>query len=209
MDFEKLFKAQKELDSRIEKGKSLTWTEKITYKFLALRVELGELANEWRGFKYWSENRNPRTKCPECKGTGYCHYFGFADPLQPCDYCNGYPEKVNPLLEEYVDCLHFILGIGNDLEFNNPFRPGTIIPAETAVAFNSLFRIISTLQYSVERSRDYGVDSVYRYAAFSDYETLLFTFIELGKQLGFNWKQVEEAYYIKNEINHERQSNGY
>jgi len=34
-------------------------------------------------------------------------------------------------------------------------------------------------------------------------------FIGLGEMLGFSWKQVEDAYYAKNKINHERQDAGY
>ena len=34
-------------------------------------------------------------------------------------------------------------------------------------------------------------------------------YLNIGKMLGFNWKQIEEAYIRKNEINHQRQDNGY
>lgn len=34
-------------------------------------------------------------------------------------------------------------------------------------------------------------------------------FLELGLELGFTFAQIENAYYAKNRINHERQDNGY
>lgn len=34
-------------------------------------------------------------------------------------------------------------------------------------------------------------------------------FIGLGEMLGFTWEQVEDAYYAKNKVNHERQNAGY
>lgn len=34
-------------------------------------------------------------------------------------------------------------------------------------------------------------------------------YIGLGEMLGFTWDQIEEAYYAKNKVNHERQNTGY
>src|SRR5699024_12342750 len=34
-------------------------------------------------------------------------------------------------------------------------------------------------------------------------------FLKLGEMLGFTWEQIEESYFAKNKINHERQANGY
>ena len=52
MDLLQLFKLQK-LDDRI--AKNMTYNRKIVKrKMLALLVEIGELANETRCFKYWS-----------------------------------------------------------------------------------------------------------------------------------------------------------
>ena len=62
-------------------------------------MEIGELANEWRGFKFWSKDQEPRSKEPlTARGKPY----------------------YNPLLEEYADVLHFICNyktvIENDKE---------------------------------------------------------------------------------------------
>src|SRR5690625_439798 len=100
MNLEKLFQAQKELDDRIIKEKGLQGQDLLDKKILALLVELGELAQNWRGFKIWSEDQEPRNYCMACE-----------IPEVEAHDCH------NPLLEEYVDCLHFILSIGLEMDF--------------------------------------------------------------------------------------------
>ncbi|MEH7106564.1 dUTP diphosphatase, partial [Bacillus sp. JJ1764] len=51
---EKLFQMQKALDSHIEQKHQLQNEDLFSRKVLALLVELGELANEARSFKFWS-----------------------------------------------------------------------------------------------------------------------------------------------------------
>lgn len=66
MNLEKLFQMQKELDARILAEHPVQEGEnRLAKKILALLVELGELANEWRGFKYWSNDQKPRTRMLE------------------------------------------------------------------------------------------------------------------------------------------------
>lgn len=53
IDWQKLFSMQRELDERIIVEHQLTGTYFLE-RLLALQVEVGELANETRCFKYWS-----------------------------------------------------------------------------------------------------------------------------------------------------------
>lgn len=53
MELSKLFTMQRELDAYIQNNR-LEQTEVFQEKGLALLVELGELANETRSFKFWS-----------------------------------------------------------------------------------------------------------------------------------------------------------
>lgn len=76
MNLAKLFQLQENLDERIRKEHGLQGESLISKKVLALQVELAELANETRCFKFWS---NKKASAKEI------------------------------ILEEYVDCLHFIL----------------------------------------------------------------------------------------------------
>ena len=62
MDLSKLFDMQRELDERIEKQHPRQPDDRRIYsKLLALLVEIGELANETRCFKFWS-NKGPSSK---------------------------------------------------------------------------------------------------------------------------------------------------
>src|SRR5690625_2941081 len=108
MNLSKLFPIQKKLDDRIVKEKGLEGQDLLDEKILALQVELGELANEWRGFKFWSEDQSPNIiYCHACNGYGY-----FDSTYQEaCGYCHATGIQESPLLEEYVDCLHFMLSI--------------------------------------------------------------------------------------------------
>ncbi|OQP08284.1 dUTP diphosphatase, partial [Geobacillus thermoleovorans] len=61
MKLQKLFEAQRELDEHIDKIHPREKT-RLEEKILALQTELGEIANEWRQFKFWSNDREPRTE---------------------------------------------------------------------------------------------------------------------------------------------------
>lgn len=54
VNLHKLFQMQAQLDNRIEKEHQLQHVPLLDKKILSLLVELGELANETRCFKFWS-----------------------------------------------------------------------------------------------------------------------------------------------------------
>src|SRR5690625_4117951 len=202
MNLEKLFKIQAELDKRILDKHNLHGEDLLDKKILALQVERGELANEWRGFKFWSEDQKARTEtqCHACEGKGF---FDFTTPFsnehftEECEYCGGtgIQENKNPLLEEYVDCLHFILTIGNDIGIKLKGElPSSLVNYTTLDSFNNIF-------YYVARFSELKTSLLYK--------NFLITFVHLGKRLGFTWEQIEQAYLEKNKINHARQENGY
>lgn len=58
MDWSNLFTMQQKLDEYIQKKQSLEGEDLFEQKVLALIVELSELANETRSFKFWSTNQN-------------------------------------------------------------------------------------------------------------------------------------------------------
>lgn len=218
MNLSKLFDMQRELDKKIIEEKNIGDMDRLPYLILALQVELGECANEWRGFKYWSKDRESRSlihrNCSEKEAEyfecGICHKK--YDPLiasvndYECGPCNnvliGF-NTVNPLLEEYVDCLHFILSIGNELGFQNELKFENIHEdiVDTLEAFSHSFNWISSLDYAIS---NYGFD-VQKKA----YQRLIDVFLALGFYLYFPWPQVEQAYISKNKVNHQRQDNGY
>ncbi|GGP17408.1 dUTP diphosphatase [Oceanobacillus neutriphilus] len=186
MNLQKLFEIQAKLDAHIVQEKGLEGQNLLDEKILALQVELGELANEWRGFKFWSEDQEPRT-----------YKFVELDAHQV--------RKWNPLLEEYVDCLHFILSIGLELGVTDVdiSEMGDFTQETTTRTFISIQGDIIAIDDDLETFK------VKEYA-YENYNLLLARFLGLGElQLGFTWEQIEQAYLDKNKINHERQANGY
>ncbi|WP_089098007.1 MULTISPECIES: dUTP diphosphatase [Parageobacillus] len=66
MDLSSLYSLQRQLDERIEAQHGLQEEDLFDKKILALLVEIGELANETRCFKFWSvKPPSPREKVLE------------------------------------------------------------------------------------------------------------------------------------------------
>ncbi|OZU89765.1 dUTPase [Virgibacillus indicus] len=161
MNWDKLFSMQKQLDGYIQSKHHLKETDIFQAKILALLVELGELANETRCFKFWSTKpRNEKTV----------------------------------ILEEYVDGVHFILSLGIDKEYLYEDKAlETVITTETE-QFNHVFE--AAVAFKGDPSK-------------LNYETLFTNYLQLGKLLGFSEADIQAAYMKKNEINYERQIQGY
>jgi dimeric dUTPase (all-alpha-NTP-PPase superfamily) len=182
MNLTKLFAAQKELMERIEKEHpAASGEDRFSKRVLALLVEVGECANEWRGFKYWSKDREPRLRKARA-------------PYMDLDDADFY----NPLLEEYVDGLHFVLELGIVLGFETvkpmyTFGFGSV-DSEPLGWFTSIYGCINDL-------REFPTEPNYR--------DLLDDYFGLGRALGFTWDEIEAAYFSKMAINHDRQNNGY
>lgn len=166
-----LYKMQKILMDRIDyKGK-----DRFDKTILALLVEVGECANEWRGFKYWSQDQEPRYKKEHTNGV------------------NGEQWTTNPLLEEYVDGLHFVLQLGIELEFED-VKPYSLMKTNISETFKMVYQCV--LHASIHRDK-------------GSFEMLLSEYISLGYHLGFTDDEISLAYIAKNEVNHDRQNTGY
>src|SRR5690625_5165013 len=103
-------------------------------------------------------------------------------------------------LKEYVDGLHFILSIGNDLNISTHADSSGTGTKSVITLFAKINRYAAELWWECH---DDGKDKAVKW---------LFTlsnYISLGERLGFTWEQIEQAYYDKNKINHERQESGY
>lgn len=162
MEFKQLFLLQAELDSHIVRQHGLQNKNLIDRKLLALLVEIGELANETRCFKFWS--------------------------VKP-------PAAETAILEEYVDGIHFILSLGIDLGYEEEKIQIPHQEQETLVdQFLMVYKNIS----------DFKAD-----LSLTNYHQLFSSYITLGSLLGFTEHQIKEAYLLKNEVNHQRQKQGY
>ncbi len=183
---------QRKLDEHIEQEHPRQEGEdRLAKKILALQVELGELANEWRGFKFWSNDQKPRTKAYSHHEEGHIH-GGF--------YSVSRYDR-NPLLEEYVDCLHFILSIGLELGITEIYNLSTKKDSDLIFMFMDVNELsIILMQY------DIAGNETYKSIAYID---MFEKFLVLGEMLGFTWEQIEQAYFEKNKVNHQRQQEGY
>lgn len=161
MNLQRLFQMQKTLDNRILTEHNLEGIQLLQKKTLSLQVELGELANETRCFKFWS------TKKPSSKDI---------------------------ILEEYVDCLHFILSIGLEKNFDN-------VTLNTKYNTLDLYKQFLNLYVNIS---DFITSS-----SLDNYLAIFQNFLCLGENLGFSNEDIQNAYLHKNNINHERQDNGY
>lgn len=182
MNLQKMFEMQKVLDDRIIREKGLEGQDLPPGLILALQVELAECANEWRGFKFWSNDQRPRE------------------------------EK---MLEEYVDCLHFILSIGNHIAYLNANDVTDLkfiaVEHRGVSAFRDLFNSISSLSGELKGESIYlsSHDKYFKQKFIErHYQEIFLRFNTLGDYLGFTPEQIEAAYMEKNAVNHKRQRGG-
>lgn len=226
MNLQKLFEAQAELDAFIEQQHpTLPGENRLEKKILALLVELSECAQESRCFKFWSNRQTPNElewineDCKSCKGTGVdVEGVALGNPY-PCIECQGesfVAYAKSPLLEEYVDVLHFILSIGNEkvpyfknqapIHLELPFgrELEKTLYKDTTTQFVYLFNIIGVFADTLMEN-----EVTLMSEAFDEYVEVFKAFLGLGELLGFTEEQIEEAYWKKYEINKQRQRDGY
>lgn len=171
-----LFPIQRDLDKTIlvkyAAKKKVNYEELYNNKMLALFVEIGELANETKCFKYWSEKQNRVS------------------------------EKA---LEEYVDCLHFILSIGNSCSYSNLVkfnfeRAYTILMVRNKCELNRTDNFI----YLIE-----SLNRFIRHKELGNYQEIINDFLIIAIDLGFTEDQLIKAYMDKNLENYNRQKLNY
>lgn len=95
-------------------------------------------------------------------------------------------------LTEYVDGLHFLLSYGNAISFDfskyEYKRPKEMDQRDLILG---LFALFGNLPYIPQ------------------FEETLTYYLFLGEKLNFTTEEIEQAYYAKNQVNHERQEVGY
>lgn len=199
-----LFEMQDGLDTNIAKEKNLDNKDVISHRILAALVELGEFTNEWREFKFWSENRKSNTRAVNLDAIGIKR-------LEKGEITDLTPYIEDPMLEEYVDVLHFILSIGNHLNMShikiNLDNP--VIKSTTQETILQVFNDLSGISNKI-KTVDLSEESVNTIETKNKYETLFNRYIQLGvNQLEYTLDEIVQAYFDKNEINYERQKTGY
>lgn len=207
MDLEKLLEMQKTLDERIIKEKGLEGQDLFPNTVLALQVELAEFANEGRWFKHWSNDREPRTKeyCEKCKGEDWYHDDFLGNML-----CKNHR---NPLLEEFVDGVHFFLSIANQKGWQE-----ALWVYEEQIYHDKfdgdLTAYYLEMVYFLNKAYMEKYPNEQRIAGFQKnkyfFRMAWILFLNLGiNGFGLTPEQIEQAYFEKNAINHQRQEEGY
>lgn len=188
MNFETLYEMQKTLDARIIREKGLDGQDLLPNTVLALQVELGELANEWRGFKHWSNDREPRRDRMLEEYVDCLHFFlsiavknGWKDDLYVWrEAIEDVQEKElsGGVMGAFLEIGYWLLKMYMEQEGDERFR-------KIADRLG-----ISTKQFC--------------------FRNAWFVFVCLGVVgFGFTLEQIADAYVKKNRVNHERQENGY
>jgi len=239
LTLEQMYEMQKELDAKIIKEKGLEGKDLLQNTVLALQVEIGELANEWRGFKHWSTRQTPKMypleKCSYCgEDVSFTRPSPFmadasADMCEDCwnmtrkeyfasngeyipdfrDYPHFPMKQPTRLLDEYADCLHFFLSIARQLG----------LPADDLYAWEdqvegSTAILFTDLLHNVgllvaDELLEIKPKDINAWRR-EHFRSAVFVFYALGEQrLGLTFEQIADAYAAKNAVNHERQENGY
>ncbi|MCQ6275775.1 dUTP diphosphatase [Bacillus sp. V3B] len=232
MNIEKMLEMQKVLDDRITAEKNLEGQDLFPNTVLALQVELAEFANEGRWFKHWSNDQEPRTfvpnpddVCKKCDGQGMLNMKAPLRGRTFCDECDGCGVHFhNPLLEEYVDSLHFFLSIANQKGWQDTLyiyeedieetREEGFDGGLTGIFLEMNYWLSKSIFEKSSSDKNEPFEKIARAIGLSRQEYLFktawFLFIAIGL-VGFNFteEQVEEAYFSKNAVNHARQDSGY
>lgn len=106
----------------------------------------------------------------------------------------------NKILEEYVDCLHFLLSIGIDKNYTSFEIVPESSDEEELKDTDIIARLLNLYIY---------MSDFYVTPSFDNYVTLFQDFIYLGLTLEYSIEEIEEAYLTKNNVNIERQRNNY
>ena len=224
MNLDKLIKMQRNLDNKIREEKGLQGADLVANTYVALQVELAEFANEARWFKHWSNDQEPRNKdieCHACKGKG--EFISDIDHFElikeKCGYCDGTGiQEKNPLLEEYIDGVHFFLSIAIQKGWEDSLylHEGAILDLQAEGFRGGLTGVYLEMLYFLNKSfmenkRSEKIEKVLKKTLQEfNFSNAWFLFIAIGL-IGFEFtgEQIERAYLDKNKINHERQANGY
>ncbi|MBS4172091.1 dUTP diphosphatase [Bacillus sp. FJAT-49736] len=210
MNLEKMLSAQAELDKHIIEKKGLHGFDLVPNTFLALQVELAEFANEGRWFKHWSDDQEPRTiKC--IKESKLETVDGIRKVVDEGAY-------INPLLEKFADAIHFYLSIANQKSwqdslyiYEEQLDPDDFDGDLTAWYLEMTYFINKSHfeKPSEEKSKQWKEKFGFPEKQYW-FRMAWILFLNIGiNGFGFTPEQIEEAYFAKNTVNHQRQESGY
>lgn len=126
MDWAMFFNMQKDLDDYIEKNHNLTNKNLFKEKCLALQVELSELANETRCFKFWSTKSSSAKETITEEYVDGIHFImslGLEQDLTYTKQVIGKGEKI--LTDQFIKIYKYIIDFmesPNEKHYHNLFK---------------------------------------------------------------------------------------
>lgn len=120
MDLQKLFKMQDQLDAYIVETKKIDF-DVFREKTLALLVELGELANETRCFKFWSEKGPSEDAVILEEFVDSIHFLLSLGIMRKFDHLEQWPkdEREDSLTELFLQTQKSIIVFADDVTLAN------------------------------------------------------------------------------------------
>lgn len=107
INIEDLYKKQADLDAYIAKNHNVTYETTFPKRLLALLVELGELANETRVFKYWSNKKSsPREVILDEYADAFHFLLSLGIYLKPTKFIYKYEGSAVDISDQFVSLYH-------------------------------------------------------------------------------------------------------
>lgn len=202
MNFTKLQAMQAKLDEAILKEKApMTAEERFNKTLVALSVEIAEVANTVEHFKFWKDNKGKI----DSERFSVVHIFQEKE-LVDVEYiedntgvqCAAWEAHRLTLIEEFSDCLHFLLSLANQLDY----EIDTKLIKIAKYPRNQLDTLYVALQNKI-------INLATGYDKLGSLKSLVSFYMSYVNELGITPQELEQAYYDKNKVNYERLENGY
>jgi len=216
MNIERMIEAQRDLDDHIIMAKGLRNADLFKRSVIGLHVELAEMANAARWFKYWSVDQSPKTGGSVAMPCKHCRTAGKQPPAytETCLTCNGegyvVEDRSDELLEEYVDALHMFLSIGIMRGWEKSLKINLVPQEATADDITDIY--LETIGFVAACTRDEWTEPLYNSAMKDEllFRSAWVQFLVMGiHYFGYSGEEIEAAYYLKNAENHRRQERDY
>ena len=115
INLEQLYKYQKDLDGEIANIHHVDYSSTHKKRLLALLVEIGELANETRCFKYWSnKGPSPKERIMDEYADGLHFFLSLGIPLKTTKF----EYELNKNSEDLTDQFHKLYSLITILQTN-------------------------------------------------------------------------------------------
>ena len=168
-----MFETQRNVDKVIRKTQKIE-EDTVDRKIIAFKVEFGEFLNEHKFFKYWKVDRTPNT------------YDYHSDPTA------GLFEEFNPMLEEFVDGIAFLLAIALERRWDRFIHGLEIVNWET--------KTLSSLSIDIFHNP---------LSSAGNWLKCLLDLFQMAFLVGLSVQEIETAYHGKSAVNIRRQMEGY